>query len=139
MAPIAFSAENYIQEPGIKGCSWARMHQKKQSYFLCEQRTDLVLDVVGHPGHLVEESQRLVHALLDDTEVGQHLHAHRDAITADSSCCRTLEYRNDRLCPPLTQLARRRRRLFNADRITAATFTLIMQPPVRNLFLSRSC
>lgn len=35
--------------------------------------TDLVLDIVGHAGHLVEKSQRLVHTLLDDTQVGQHL------------------------------------------------------------------
>lgn len=33
----------------------------------------MVLDVVGHAGHLVEKSQRLVHALLDDAQVGQHL------------------------------------------------------------------
>lgn len=37
------------------------------------QLTDLVLDVVGHAGHVVQQPQRLVHALLDDAQVGQHL------------------------------------------------------------------
>lgn len=35
--------------------------------------TDLVLDIVGHAGHFVEQAQRLVHALLDDSQMGQHL------------------------------------------------------------------
>ncbi len=39
--------------------------------------TNLVLDVVGNTGHLVEKSQRLVHTLLNDTQVGQYLlHTH---------------------------------------------------------------
>lgn len=38
-----------------------------------DKLTNLVLDVVGHTGHLVEKSQRLVHALLNDTQVGQYL------------------------------------------------------------------
>lgn len=35
--------------------------------------TNLVLDVVRNTGHLVEKSQRLVHTLLNDTQVGQYL------------------------------------------------------------------
>lgn len=42
------------------------------------QLTNLVLDVVGHTRHLVEKSQRLVHALLNDTQMGQYLlHTHK--------------------------------------------------------------
>lgn len=29
--------------------------------------TDLVLDLVGHTGHLVEQTQRLIHPLIDHT------------------------------------------------------------------------
>lgn len=38
-----------------------------------EELTDLVLDIVSHTGHFVEESERLVHALLNNAQVGQHL------------------------------------------------------------------
>lgn len=38
-----------------------------------EELTDLVLDIVSHAGHFVEESERLVHALLNNAQVGQHL------------------------------------------------------------------
>lgn len=35
--------------------------------------TNLVLDVVCHTWNLVEKTQRLVHALLNDTQVGENL------------------------------------------------------------------
>lgn len=38
-----------------------------------EELTDLVLDIISHTGHFVEESERLVHALLNNAQVGQHL------------------------------------------------------------------
>lgn len=40
-------------------------------------RTDLLLDVVGHVGHFVEQTNRLVHPLVNHTQVGQNLRAAR--------------------------------------------------------------
>lgn len=37
--------------------------------------TDLVLDVIGHAGHFVEQTHRLIHPLVNHTQVGQNLKA----------------------------------------------------------------
>ena len=42
--------------------------------------TNLVLDIVGHSGHLVKQAQGLVHPLLNHTQVGQYLQVHLNAI-----------------------------------------------------------
>lgn len=35
--------------------------------------TDLVLDLIGHAGYFVEQTQRLIHPLINHTKVGQNL------------------------------------------------------------------
>lgn len=56
-------------------------------------RTDLLLDIVGHAGHFVEQTNRLVHPLINHTQVGQNLQAARER----SVCFDTTEHASARL------------------------------------------
>lgn len=53
-------------------------------------RTDLLLDITGHAGHFVEQTNRLVHPLINHTQVGQNLQAGRGQSVCfkerDTSC-----------------------------------------------------
>lgn len=63
----------------MSNCADKKKHKKKQFTTSLQGagliHTDLVLDVIGHAGHFVEQTHRLIHPLINHTQVSQNLEA----------------------------------------------------------------
>ena len=47
--------------------------------------TNLVLDLISHSGHFVEETQWLIHPLIYHTEMSQNLEVERNGISSSTN------------------------------------------------------